>query len=98
MIKSIFDLEVFNLSYQLAMEIFNVSRSFPKEERYSLTDQVVLHPVRSLLILLKDGVEGYTRMNLKNILFMAWALWKKRRSGYILQKIALICLMKISVI
>ena len=41
MIKSVFDLEVFKLSYQLAMEIFNTTRSFPKEERYSLTDQVV---------------------------------------------------------
>ena len=41
MIKTVFDLEVFKLSYQLAMEIFNVTRNFPKEERYSLTDQVV---------------------------------------------------------
>lgn len=41
MIKTVLDLEVFKLSYQLAMEIFNVSRHFPKEERYSLTDQVV---------------------------------------------------------
>jgi four helix bundle protein len=41
MIKKVFDLEVFRLSYQLAMEIFNVSRNFPKEERYSLTDQLV---------------------------------------------------------
>lgn len=41
MIKTVFDLEVFRISYQLAMEIFNLSRYFPKEERYSLTDQVV---------------------------------------------------------
>ena len=41
MIKTVLDLEVFKLSYQLAMEIFNVSRHFPKEEKYSLTDQVV---------------------------------------------------------
>lgn len=41
MIKKVFDLDVFSLSYQLSMEIFNVSRNFPKEERYSLTDQVV---------------------------------------------------------
>ena len=41
MIKTVLDLEVFKLSYQLAMEIFNVSRHFPKEERYSLTDQAV---------------------------------------------------------
>jgi four helix bundle protein len=41
MIKAVADLEVFKLSYKLAMDIFNVSRRFPKEERYSLTDQVV---------------------------------------------------------
>lgn len=35
------DLEVFNLSYRFAMDIFNASRIFPKEERYSLIDQIV---------------------------------------------------------
>ena len=34
------DLKVFQLSYKLAMEIFNESKSFPKEEVYSLTDQI----------------------------------------------------------
>lgn len=34
------DLKVFQLAYKLAMEIFNVSKAFPKEERYSLTDQI----------------------------------------------------------
>jgi four helix bundle protein len=33
-------LKVFQLSYQLAMEIFNNSKNFPKEEKYSLTDQI----------------------------------------------------------
>ncbi|MBX3293824.1 MAG: four helix bundle protein [Acidobacteria bacterium] len=33
-------LKVYQLSYQLAMEIFHISRSFPKEETYSLTDQI----------------------------------------------------------
>lgn len=33
-------LKVYQLSYQLAMEIFNISKSFPKEETYSLTDQI----------------------------------------------------------
>ncbi len=41
MIKTFFDLEVFKLSYQVAMDIFNMTRNFPKEERYSLTDQIV---------------------------------------------------------
>jgi hypothetical protein len=31
------DLKVYQLAYKLAMEIFNESKSFPKEERYSLT-------------------------------------------------------------
>lgn len=30
----------FKKAYKLAMEIFEVSRDFPKEERYSLTDQI----------------------------------------------------------
>ena len=34
------DLKVYQLAYKLAMDIFNVSRSFPKEEKYSLTDQI----------------------------------------------------------
>ncbi len=41
MIKTIFDLEIFNLSYSFAMDIFNITRNFPKEERYSLTDQII---------------------------------------------------------
>jgi len=34
------DLKVFSLSYKLAMEIFYISKGFPKEEKYSLTDQI----------------------------------------------------------
>src|SRR5229473_7753294 len=34
------DLRVYQLAYKLAMEIFHLSRSFPKEELYSLTDQI----------------------------------------------------------
>lgn len=34
------DLIVFQKSYKLAMEIFKITISFPKEERYSLTDQI----------------------------------------------------------
>jgi len=33
-------LKVYQLAYKLAMEIFNESKAFPKEERYSLTDQI----------------------------------------------------------
>ncbi|MFH1702846.1 MAG: four helix bundle protein [Nitrospirota bacterium] len=34
------DLEVYRLAFVTAMEIFEISRSFPKEEKYSLTDQI----------------------------------------------------------
>jgi four helix bundle protein len=34
------DLKVFQLAYKLAMQIFKESKTFPKEERYSLTDQI----------------------------------------------------------
>jgi four helix bundle protein len=34
------DLKVYQLAYKLAMDIYAASRSFPKEEKYSLTDQI----------------------------------------------------------
>ncbi len=34
------DLKVFQLTYQLALEIFQTTKAFPKEELYSLTDQI----------------------------------------------------------
>ena len=34
------DLEAFKKAFQLAMDIFEVSKTFPKEEKYSLTDQM----------------------------------------------------------
>jgi four helix bundle protein len=39
-IDSAKDLEVYKKSYQLAMEIFEVSKAFPAEERYALTSQI----------------------------------------------------------
>ena len=38
--KSYKDLEVYKLARQLSLEIFEASKSFPKEEMYSLTDQI----------------------------------------------------------
>lgn len=39
-IKCINDLDIYNISYRLALDVFNMTRSFPKEELYSLTDQI----------------------------------------------------------
>ncbi len=34
------DLEVYQIAFQLTMRVFEVSKGFPREETYSLTDQV----------------------------------------------------------
>ncbi len=39
-IKSAKDLIVYQKAYALAMEIFEASKKFPAEEKYSLTDQI----------------------------------------------------------
>jgi len=39
-VRTFRDLEVYRLARQLALEIFEVSKSFPKEEMYSMTDQI----------------------------------------------------------
>jgi four helix bundle protein len=39
-ISSLRDLDVYRMAMDAAMRIFNVSKRFPAEERYSLTDQV----------------------------------------------------------
>ena len=38
--KGFRDLSVYQLSYELALEIFEVTKTFPKDERYSLIDQI----------------------------------------------------------
>ncbi|MGH2413805.1 MAG: four helix bundle protein [Microcystaceae cyanobacterium] len=39
-IKTHEDLEVYQLAFEVAMKIFELSKKFPVEERYSLTDQI----------------------------------------------------------
>jgi four helix bundle protein len=38
--KGFWDLKVFQKAFDMAMEIFNTSKAFPSEEKYSLTDQI----------------------------------------------------------
>ncbi len=40
MIRSYKDLNVYTASYSLAMDLFWLTKKFPKEELYSLTDQI----------------------------------------------------------
>lgn len=51
------DLKVFKLAFKLAMEIFELSKDFPQEEKYSLTDQVR----RSSRSVCANIAEGYRK-------------------------------------
>ncbi|WP_207510197.1 four helix bundle protein [Longitalea luteola] len=39
-VKDIRDSRAYKLAFEVAMEIFEISKTFPKEERFSLTDQI----------------------------------------------------------
>ncbi|MBG1261738.1 four helix bundle protein [Nostoc commune] len=47
-IKSHEDLEVYKMAFDVAMKIFELSKKFPIEERYSLTDQIRRSDARRL--------------------------------------------------
>jgi len=51
------DLKIYQKAYQLTMTIFELSKSFPKEERYSLTDQMR----RSSRSVAANIAEGYRK-------------------------------------
>jgi four helix bundle protein len=38
--KSVEDLDVFKLAHHLALKIYSVTKTFPKEETFSLVDQM----------------------------------------------------------
>ena len=54
MIKNVKDLNVYRLAYKLAMEIFEITKKFPKEETYSLTGQM-RRLSRSVAINIREG-------------------------------------------
>ncbi|MCU1265485.1 MAG: four helix bundle protein [Acidobacteria bacterium] len=58
------DLKVYQLAYKLAMEIFRLSRAFPKEELYSLTDQIR----RSSRSVAANLAEGFRKRRYPNML------------------------------
>ena len=51
------ELKVFQLAYRLAMEIFYLTKSFPTEEKYLLTDQIR----RSSRSVAANIAEGYRK-------------------------------------
>ncbi|HBO96553.1 MAG TPA: diversity-generating retroelement protein bAvd family protein [Candidatus Omnitrophica bacterium] len=57
------DLNVYQLSYTLAMKLFELAKRFPKEETYSLTDQV-RRASRSIPV---NIAEGWTKRKYENV-------------------------------
>jgi four helix bundle protein len=57
------DLKVYQLAYRLAMEIFRCSKTFPEDERYSLTSQIR----RSSRSVAANIAEGYRKRQYPNM-------------------------------
>ncbi len=53
-IKKCQDLEVYNLSFEKAMDVFKATKNFPREELYSLVDQV-RRSTRSVSANIREG-------------------------------------------
>lgn len=62
-IKTYRDLKVFQLSYSSAMDIFQLTKKFPREELYSLTDQIR----RSSRSVSANIVEGWAKREYENV-------------------------------
>ena len=62
-IKSFRDLEVYQEAFQAAMDIFQLTRHFPKDEMYSLTSQVV----RSSRSVCANISEGWAKRTHENV-------------------------------
>ena len=63
MIQSYKDLNVYTASYSLAMDVFWMTKKFPKEELYSLTDQIR----RASRSITANIVEGWAKRNYENV-------------------------------
>lgn len=62
-IRSYKDLKVYELSYAIAMRVFKATKQFPKEELYSLTDQVR----RSSRSVTANIVEGWAKRHYESV-------------------------------
>ncbi len=63
MIQTYKDLKVYGLSYSLAMDIFRSTKTFPREERYALTDQIR----RASRSIPANIVEGWAKRRYENV-------------------------------
>ncbi|MCL4548032.1 MAG: four helix bundle protein [Bacteroidetes bacterium] len=69
-INSFRDLEIWNLSHQLVLNIYKISESFPKKEEYRLTSQL-LRATSSVPTNIAEGMGRYTKKEFINFLVIA---------------------------
>ena len=74
------DTTVYKKAFAVAMQIFEVSKSFPKEERYSLTDQVR----RSSRSVCANMAEAYRKIKYPHTLFQKFltVIWRILKPPY----------------
>lgn len=69
-IKSFHDLEVWKLSHQLVLEVYKISKMFPKEENFRITSQLI-RASYSVPSNIAEGMGRYTRKEFINFLTIA---------------------------
>jgi len=86
MLRNYKDLKVWQKSYQFCLEIYKITKGFPKEETYGLTSQIR----RAGVSVPSNIAEGYRRKTTPEYIRSLWDLWKMlnfvqvqgRRSAY----------------
>jgi four helix bundle protein len=74
-IRSHRELEVYQLAFEVAMRIFELTKSFPAEERYSLTDQIR----RSSCSVCANLTEGWRKRRYEGAFLIKLAMPKPKR-------------------
>ncbi len=69
-IKSFHDLEIWKLSHQLVLEVYKISKMFPKEENFRITSQLI-RAAYSIPSNIAEGMGRYTRKEFINFLTIA---------------------------
>ncbi len=62
MIKTFYDLEIYQRSYKAALELHRLSKAFPKDEQYGLTNQI-RRASRSIPANIAEGFSKHHKSN-----------------------------------
>ena len=62
MINKVTDIDAYRLAYEFSMQVFHITTTFPREEKYSLIDQMI----RSSRSICANIAEGWGKRNYEN--------------------------------